>query len=94
VVETRAVAATALQGMVTRDDVQNAERNIVQLMMSEGVLEAIFCGFMRSRHPLLEERGAKGAAHLAIVKSRQVTAMEKFANRDIKVWHGATGNGP
>jgi hypothetical protein len=72
VVETRALAATALQGMVTRDDVNNIERNIVQLMMSEGVLEDIFCAFMRSRDPLLEERGAKGAAHLAIVKSRQV----------------------
>mmetsp|Transcript_48297 Transcript_48297/g.92369 ORF Transcript_48297/g.92369 Transcript_48297/m.92369 type:complete len:1381 (+) Transcript_48297:2-4144(+) len=69
---TRATAITVLQGLASRGDVRALATNLVLMRLPEGVLEEMHTTLLFCHEPVLQERGAKGCAHLSLLTPSQV----------------------
>ena len=75
-------------GMASKGDIRDSPTNLVVMRQEEGILEKVFTHMLRYRDHELEERAAKGIAHLSIMKQRQV------GPRFLRVRVMPTGTGP
>ncbi|KAK3249468.1 hypothetical protein CYMTET_41099 [Cymbomonas tetramitiformis] len=71
--QTRATAITALQGLASKGSVNN----LLVMQIQEGTLERLLCILIQSDVPSVQERGAKGCAHMAARSEKSQVALAK-----------------